>query len=197
MWQLLFLAFAKNEFILILKWGEASTSRATNPNPNPHPKLLEIVLQFQLISMLINNNNSGADATRTRETTTTTSPTTTATIMKATLIPRYFSRVWHVSLDFPVLDSNIRICYNPLSTLPCLCLILRGGPIGRRQGTRHAADVFVINWALKQGSSIVTHPNPLTNGQSSANGQLNFLSLSLSLTQFSLAKHAIVCFDVK
>jgi len=113
----------------------------------PHPKLLEIVLQFQFISMLINNNNSDADATRK---TTATTATATATIMKATLIPRYFSRVWHVSLDFPVLDSYFRI-FVTIPSLPSLSLILRGIWFGRRQDTRHAARRLCDKLGFKAG----------------------------------------------
>lgn len=91
--------FAKNVFILIqgavhIRAWASRDSRATSPLlSHPIPPYQSVVLQFQLISMLINNNNGDADATKTR-------------IIKATEIPRYFSRVWHVSLDFPVLDSH-------------------------------------------------------------------------------------------
>jgi len=50
------------------------------------------------------------------------------------MIPRYFSRVWHVSLDFPVLDS-----LNSLTNLP--------------SENGHAS--FLINCALKRRARVL------------------------------------------
>lgn len=166
--------FAKNEFILIQGAVHSRAEARVPPAPyrlTPLRHIEAFVLQFQLISMLINNDNGdamrrGADATETR-------------IIKATEIPRYFSRVWHVSLDFPVLDSHS--AFVPLPSNPLRRSTARARPPCDKLG-------------FKAGVHSRIHPTPLINCQSCANGQLNFrFPLSLSPTSLTSHSHSHSC----
>lgn len=86
--------------------------------------------------------------------------------------PRYFSRVWHVSLDFPVLDSCFSYT-NLLQSAPSLLLILRG-EAGHAARGRSLCDKL----SFKPGGSSSIEPS--THAICDSDSDSVFVSISAS-----------------